>query len=111
MREAGQHLQRPSMARAIRARGEWKPKAMRARRRILVLADSTIAFERSWRRLLSMPWRWARDLVDADAGEIGEAVLPPLRVSHYPGDDEADAAPGDPHQFLHGGLRTVRRKP
>ena len=48
------------MARAIKAAGEWKPKATRVSTLILVLVDSTMALESSLRRLLAMPWRWAR---------------------------------------------------
>ncbi len=45
---AGRCPPRVSMSRAMRASGSLKPKAMRVRRRILVLTDSVRPFESPW---------------------------------------------------------------
>ena len=71
------------MARAIRARGEGKPNAMRVRKWILVLVDSAIAFGKVVADAALDALAVGVDIVDAEAGEIGEAGLPPLRSEPY----------------------------
>jgi len=45
-----------------------------------------------------------RRLVDPDAHQCLEGIARRPGVGHYPGDDRADATPGDPHQLDHGRL-------